>query len=157
MALKVGVNAYSKVTAADAYFEDRIDVADWDAADETKKGKALVTATRLFQDLDWAGFAISDTQVLAFPRNITYYEPRLGIEITITETPSRILEGIYELAHHLLLNEGVLDDSGTVTDLQVDVIRLDIRTDPNTIPPLVKKMIRPLLANSGARTWWRAN
>jgi hypothetical protein len=158
MALVKGTNSYVTVAEASAYFEDRIDVAAWTSAEDAEKSKALVTASAMLNDLRWIGVAISESQTLAFPRTGTYFDPRLGCDITLSDTtPTRIINATYELAYHLLNNDGLLDDVGTVTDLSVASINLHIRSDSNKIPSFVRNMIKPLLINAGSNAWWRAN
>jgi len=158
MALSKGTNSYATLAEANTYFEDRLDVAAWTEATDAIKSQALVTATSVLNDENWTGYAISEAQLLAFPRVGSYFDPRLGIEVTLTnEVPNRIITATFELAYHLLNNDGVLDDTGSVTDLTVGQISLKIESTANTIPPTVNKLIRPLLANAGQNSWWRAN
>ncbi len=158
MALVKGTNSYATVEEADAYFADRLDVAAWSAADLSQKAKALVTATRMLDELNWLGVAISDSQTLAFPRQGFYFEPRLGMEVELDETvPSRILYGLFELAYHLLNNDGLLDNTGAVKDLSIGNIRLSTIYNAPKIPSSVKRFIKPLQLNQGSSFWWRAN
>lgn len=159
MALAKGTNSYATVSEADSYFEDRIDVAAWTSANATQKAQALVTATTLLNDLNWIGIAVSDSQTLAFPRTGVYFDPRLGMDIVLdeTEVPMRIITATYELAYHLLNNDGLLDDTGTVERISLGSISLDNVVNPNKIPSHVKRIIRPLQENSGSNSWWRAN
>lgn len=158
MALSKGTNSFVTVAEANSYFENRLDVAAWTEASDTVKAQALVTATSVLNDQNWIGTAISDSQQLAFPRSGSYFDPRLGYEVSLgNEVPNRIIDATYEMAYHLLNNDGVLDDTGSVTDLQVGQIRLNIKSSASTIPPSVKRLINPLLVNAGANMWWRAN
>jgi len=158
MALVKGTNSYGTIAEANAYFEDRLDVNAWTVANDTVKSQALVTAANLLNDYNWVGTAISDSQLLAFPREGSYFDPRLGLTVSLSGLiPSRIVNSSYELAYHLLNNDGLLDNTGTLKDLQVGSISLNIRTDPDIIPSIVKKLIKPLLVNAGSNVWWRAN
>jgi hypothetical protein len=159
MALTKGTNSYATVAEADAYFADRLDVAAWTAADATSKAQALVTAASILDDQSWTGSAIGESQPLAFPRTAYYFDPRLGTSITLDETviPSRIVTANIELAHHLLLNDGLLDDTGLIKDLQVGSVALTTITTPSLIPANVRRLIKPLLVNAGSNSWWRAN
>ena len=159
MALSKGINSYATVAEADTYFEDRLDASGWTSADATQKAQALVTATATLDELNWIGIAISDSQALAFPRNGEYFDPRKGTVVTLSSTtvPSRIITATFELAFHLLSNDNVLDDTGTVTNLVVGSISLTDIRKPSKTPPQVKRIIKPLLLNGGSNTWWRAN
>jgi len=158
MALVKGVNSYATVAEADSYFADRLDVAAWSEASELQKGQSLVTATSILDGLNWIGFAVSDSQALAFPRVGSYFDPRLGMDVAMTSSvPTRVITATYELAYHLLNNDGILDDSGSVVDLQVGAISLKTISSPNKVPQNVNRFIKPLLVNNGTNVWWRAN
>ena len=157
MALTKGVNSYVTVAESDAYFKDRLDASGWSSADMTLKASALVTATNILDNLHWTGSAISLTQPLAFPRTGNYFDSRLGSMVTLSNTPIRIEKATFELANHLLTNEGLLDDTGRVLDLNIGPISLTKIQKPNLIPGTVKRLIAPLLINSGLNSWWRAN
>lgn len=158
MALSKGTNSYVTVAEADAYFADRVDVVAWTSASAEQKSQALVTATAFLDEMSWTGIAVSDTQTLAFPRSGTYFDPRVGTEVVLDETvPRRVVQGVSELAYHLLNNDGLLDDTGGVVNLRIGSISLDSIYNPKTIPTNVKRIIKPLLINGGSTTWWRAN
>jgi len=158
MALSKGINSYVTVAEANTYFEDRLDVAAWTAASDPMKSQALITASATLNENKWIGTAISESQKLAFPRAGSYFDPRLGLDVTLTnEVPDRIITATYELAYHLLNNDGILDDTGSVTDLQIGQISLNLINTASTIPSTVTKLIKPLLMNAGMNMWWRAN
>jgi hypothetical protein len=158
MALVKGTNSYADLTDANTYFADRLDVAAWEAASDAEKEKALVTATVMLDEMNWTGTVVSDTQVLAFPRYGTYFDPRLGAEVVLEEiVPARVEKATYELAYHLLNNDGLLDDTGSVENLEVGSIVLTNIKSASKFPSVVKSYIRPLLVNSGSHQWWRAN
>lgn len=158
MALEKGVNSYVSVDEADTYFADRIDVAAWDNASDDQKVQSLVTATAILNEMDWIGVAISETQTLAFPREGVYYDPFLGKEIELSNSiPSRIIKATHEIAYHLLNNDGLLDDTGTIRSLTLGQLSLDSIITPSKIPSHTAKLIRPLLRNRGSYSWWRAN
>ena len=159
MALAKGTNSYATVSEADSYFEDRLDVAAWTSANATQKAQALITATTLLNDLNWTGVAVSDSQALAFPRVGSYFDPRLGMEVILSDTlvPNRVINASYELAYHLLNNDGLLDDTGSVENLSLGSINLENIVGANKIPSNVKRLIKPLQENSGSHFWWRAN
>ena len=158
MALTKGVNSYVTVEEADVYFTTRLDVAAWDNASSEHKAAALVTATSLLESKRWSGYAVSDSQSLCFPREGFYFDPRLGYEVEYNsaEVPARIITATQELAYHLLNNDGLLDDTGRVSDLQLGSVTLSKIQAPNVIPSAVTRLIQPLLdvSNNG---WWRAN
>ncbi len=159
MALTKGQNSYADTSEADLYFEDRLDVAAWNEATTPQKAQALVTATAILDGLIWTGAAVSESQPLAFPRYGSYFDPRIGSIINLgEEVPNRIVTATFELAYHLLNNDGILDDTGSVTDISIEgAVNLKEIKKPSKIPPIVKTFIKPLLSNSSLNFWWRAN
>lgn len=157
MALVKGTNSYATVEESDLYFADRLDVAAWGSADATTKAQALVTATNMLDDMIWAGYAVSESQPLAFPRLGEYFDPRLGINSTMSPTPKRVEKATMELAYHLLNNDGLLDDTGTVESINIAGISINNIRVANKIPGVVDRLIKPLLQNSGSNFWFRAN
>lgn len=158
MALAKGTNSYATVLEAETYFGDRLDVSAWEEADDTRKSQALVTATAILDDQPWIGRVASDVQPLAFPRSGSYFDPRIGAQQELSSAvPTRVVNAVYELAYHLLNNDGLLDDTGNVVDLQVGSVQLTTVKNPNLIPASVRRLIRPLLVNAGSNSWWRAN
>jgi hypothetical protein len=157
MALIKGTNAYATVAEAEAYFSDRLDVTAWTSASEDRKSQALITATSMLDDLAWNGAATDSSQNLAFPRSGYYFDPRLGITVEMIDIPLRISNACLQLAYHLLNNDGLLDDTGSVINLDVGGIALSRIRNPSKIPSTVKRLIRPLLSNTIANAWWRAN
>jgi len=159
MAVTKDVNSYATVAEADLYFADRLDVAAWVDADDTLKGQALVTATRVFENLSWTGTAVSDTQSLAFPRAGWYFDPRLGrnVQLDPLTVPQRVTLALFECAYHLLNNDGLLDNTGSVDNISVGPITLTNVKSSSTLPSIVYQSIRPLLSKGGSSSWWRAN
>jgi len=156
MALVKGENSYVDVAEADAYFDDRLDAAAWtDETDPLQKARALITATSMLDNLEWSGVAVSVDQTLAFPRNGSYFDPRLGSNANMDPVPKRVEVATFELAYHLLNNDGLLDDTGLVNEIDAGPINLKDIIPANTIPQTVKRQINPLLNNSGAKTWYR--
>ena len=158
MALTKGTNSYCTLAEADAYLLDRLYSDAWVTANDSVKEQALVTATRVLDNLNWIGTAISESQSLAFPRSGEYFDPRVGGLVTLTgSVPDRVLKATYELANHLVLNDGILDDTGKLRSLKVDTISLDFIIPANKIPFSVKNFVKPLQPNGGSRLWYRSN
>jgi hypothetical protein len=158
MALVKGTNSYVTVAEADTYFGDRLNASVWDLADDTTKAQALITATRLLDDMSWSGTAISESQALSFPRSGSYFDPKVGGVISFgSSTPSRVSTANYELALHLMSNEDATSAGGSVKSIKVGDISLDNINQVSTFPYAIKKIINPLLDNGGSNMWWRAN
>lgn len=158
MAATKGRNTYVSIAEANTYFADRVSADNWNTADDILRGKALVTATSLLEEMRWNGTAISEDQSLAFPRNIEYFDPRLGVYKYINdEIPDRVLKAQMELALHLLDNDGVLNETSQPTSISLGEISITGTARQSKIPSRVRELIRPLLQNGGSQSWWRAN
>ena len=159
MALIKGENTNVDLASAETYFSTRLDVAAWTAATDPLKESALVTATALLDELKWAGVAVSATQSLAHPRTGTYFDPRMGTSLSLSSTAAvrRIEIGTCEMAYHLLNNDGLLDDVGSVINLSLGSTDLSRIKAPSVIPSFIRRNLKPLLTNQGSSAWWRAN
>jgi len=169
MSLIKGTNSYTTLSEADSYFEDRLDAAAWSNADSELKEQALVTATRSLDEMRWQGRAVSADQALAFPRSGAFQDGSRGLRLafTLTYTFSAVDEvevglgrdirlirqATFELAYHLLNNEGLLDSTGEITDIKVGPISLKEIKATAKIPRTVKRVISPMLNNAG-NSWW---
>lgn len=157
MALTKGVNSYCTVAEGDAHFADRLDSDIWSDATSTRKSQALITATATLDELLYIGVAVDESQTLAFPKVGTYFDPKLGMNIELSGVPDRIIKATFELSKHFLTNEDLLNDEGTVKDMRLGDISMSNIRSAGVIPPSVKRLIQPLLENSGGNLWWRAN
>lgn len=161
MALIKNTNSYVTVEEANSYFQDKLDVAAYDSASDEDKAKALVTATSTLDTYTYIGQAISSSQPLAFPRVGSYFDGRLGMTVVLTtDIPDRIIKATFELAYHLLNNDGLLDNTGTVDKLILGPIELTNIRIPEKVSNTVLNLIKPLRAigaAGGTNLWWRAN
>jgi len=158
MSLVKGINSNVSVSEADEYFSTRVDSEAWSEANTAQKSSALVTATGLLDELSWTGVAASATQSLAFPRKGQYLDPRLGMLVTLdgVTLPERVAKTTYELALHLVNNEGLTNETGGVDSIKLGTIELKNIDSISLIPAGIKKFVRPLLTNTSSM-WWRAN
>jgi len=160
MALVKNTNSYVDVAEADAFFGTRLDVAAWSAADNASKEAALVTATAMLDDLAWVGVIADESQTLAFPRVGSYNDPKMGYVVYLegTEIPERITRATFELGYHLLNNDGLLDETGSVDNITVGNIILEGLTNTPNVPSFISRIVKPLRSGGGSTsTWWRAN
>jgi hypothetical protein len=157
MALSKGVNSYAVIEDANVYFENRLDVAAWDEASDADKAKALITATAQLDGLEYRGYAVSRSQPLAFPRVGEFLDPRIGYPVSMSPVPLRVIHATYEQAYHLLNNDGLLDDTGSVSDLSIAGVSLNRIRRSQKISPVARALLRPLLASTNPNAWWRAN
>ena len=166
MALIQGTNCYVSYADALAYFDNRLDSGAWINADEEDRENSLVTATRILDQNQFIGVAISSNQSLGWPRKeATSFDPRLGLWVTYAENeyPDRLKLATYELAYHLLANENLLDQK-TQTFEEISVGTITIKDSNNDVyrtpivPSMVKRVLKPLLVNGGtSNLWWRVN
>ena len=157
MSIIKGINSNVSMSEADEYFSTRVDSDIWFNSVSSKRKAALVSSTGILDELRWAGVAVDASQELAFPRKGHYFDPRIGMNVALEGYPKRVKVATYELALHLLSNEGSTNSTGEIDILKISGIELhDIKAPPR-MPPSVTRMIKPLLVNAGAATWWRAN
>ena len=164
MALTKGVNSYVSVEDAEAYFLNRIDVSAWNEAEATEKERALITATTMMEYMSWVGTMADENQKLVFPRIGYYFDTRTkrNTNLASVPLPLRVIQGQCELAHHLLENDGLLDSSGTIAELQVGPITIKGSNNASRIPSFIRNILGPLLSGSVESSrvggaWWRAN
>lgn len=157
MALIKGQNSYADLNDARTYFENRIDADAWEEASDLKKEQALVSATQALDNLEWIGTAVDPLQTLAFPRVGFFFDKKIGNEVSLNPTPQRITIACFEMALHLLNNEGLLNSSGNVDSISVGPISLNKIRSSSVIPPMVRNYVKDMLANPVKNAWWRAN
>lgn len=159
MALQLNVNTYVTLAEANAYFATRMDSEAWISASDPSKESALVSAAALLDEQSWAGTAIDDGQLMAFPRVMEIFDPMKGARLYYNGStiPERLKKAQYEEAIHLLNNPGILTSSDSVQDLSVGPIKMNNMQKVSVVPESVMRIIRPLLVNGGASLVWRAN
>jgi hypothetical protein len=81
---------YADATYAQTYFDERLNTEAWDIADNTTRVKALKTATRAIDRLNFAGVKNDSAQPNQFPRG------------SDTDVPEAIKKACCELALALL-------------------------------------------------------
>ena len=106
-------NIYGTQAAAIVYHNGSYKPASvaWLAATADTQARTLVDATRILDEVSWAGVRTDPTtpQPLAWPRTgVTYAD---GTAISSTVTPVEIDEACYELAALVLAKPGVADAS----------------------------------------------
>jgi hypothetical protein len=168
MALEKGVNSYVTLSEADSYFEDRLDAAAWLSSYAELQEQALVTATRMLDEEQWQGSVVDANQALAFPRVGAFRDDSRGLRLAFTSTYvysvnaetetslnrdiRLIRQATYELAYHLMNNDGLLDSTGEITDIKVGPITLKEVKNAPSAPRTVRRVIKPMLRNS-AKSW----
>ena len=165
MALVKGSNSYVTLNEADSYFEDRMDVAAWSEATDCLREQALVTATSILDDMNYIGQVVLNSQMLAFPRTGVFRDPSRGIrdqfsstytfvadtdeEETSLNRDMRLLrKATYELAYHLINNDGLMDRTGTFENIKVGPIEITEVQNASIFPTHVRKIVAPLMQNT---------
>jgi len=135
-------NSYATVAEADAYFVTHLKNASWmGLADEATKEIYLQSATRyLDQFVDWFGQKVSDDNALDWPR--------YGFsEYASNEIPTLLKQVVFEMALHLIDNDGVLSNEGSVDKVKVGPINVSLKEngyDTYLFPPFIAAIIAPL-------------
>ena len=151
-------NSYVTLIDANGYFTNQLGAEAWTSADEDTRAKALVSATRILEELSYSGRVMDVAQVLGWPRVAQYFDPRTGrLQVTTADVvPNRIKFACYEQALHILQNPEVLQDNARVESVGVSTVNItNIRPAPR-IPMRVKNFLKPLLVN-GTQNWFRSN
>jgi hypothetical protein len=170
MALVKGENSYITLNEADSYFEGRADVNDWDIADASLKEQAIITSTAYLEDLAFVGQAVDANQMLSFPRTGTFRDPSRGLRAQLSSSYTfnsgadelesevnrdiRLLRKVtYELAYHIINNEGLFDSADTIESIKVGPIELTDIKSGSKVPSHIHRSLSPLMANSSR--YWR--
>ena len=111
-------NSYVTLAEADTYFETVPDSTQWDNKSDDKKNRALISATRWIDTLNFYGDRCDADQALSWPRN-NYHVDR--VELTCSEIPNDIKYATYELANALANDTDAITGSTGDTGLYKSV------------------------------------
>jgi hypothetical protein len=165
MALVYLTNSY--LETADDYLADN---PVWEAASSDEQEQALIDATRVLDQNQWLGVAVSSSQSLAWPRTkISFFDPVLGLEVLVTQgtVPARLQKATAYLALHFLKYPEVTRGYEASFD-EISVGPISIKntdaassgTKPPLVPAEISNFIAPLLSDSfisSRGNWWRSN
>jgi len=171
MALVKGTNCYVTLNEADSYFDDRMDVAAWDNADCDLKEQALITATSYLDEMDYLGKVADTSQLLAFPRAGSFRDTSRGVqdefsstytftadndetEYSLNRDIQLIRRATYELAYHLINNDGLWDRTGSFENIKVGSIEITEVQNASLFPSSIRRFLKPILRGSGR--YWRS-
>ena len=127
-----GENANSFVTLAEAnaYFETVPSSSTWDDKTDDQKNRAIISATRWIDVLNFYGDRCSNNQALSWPRN-NYHVDR--VELTCSAIPSDIKYATYELARALANDtDAVTGNTGTeglYEEVELGELKVKYNTD----------------------------
>jgi hypothetical protein len=166
MALTLFENSY--LESADTYLADN---PFWEAASSDQQEQALVDATRILDQNEWIGTAVTSSQSLAWPRaKLSFYDPVLSLYVSCNQgtLPIRLQKAVAYLALHLVKyptatsNYDVTYDSISIGPISLSNSDAGRSSSPQVplVPTEVTQLIAPLTFNQGAfaqGSWWRAN
>ena len=122
-------NSYVTLAEADSYFETVPDSHSWDNKTDDKKNRALISATRWIDTLNWYGQRCDNEQALSWPRN-NYHVDR--VELTCDAIPNDIKYATYELAFALANDTdaitGTTGDKGLYEEVELGDLKVKYNT-----------------------------
>ncbi len=150
-------NSYISLADATAYHDTRLHNAEWTAATDENRQRALIWSTRLLdQNFRWRGSRVDEDQPLQFPRyNVYDYD---GFYVEEDEIPKKLRDATAELALLLLTSDRTLSDEPDtqgIRELNVGTIGLKFNAVdrhtviPNSIRDMVSEFIMTDLDSPG--------
>ena len=122
-------NSYATLAEADTYFETAPSSATWDNKSDDQKNRALISACRWIDSLNYYGDRCDESQALKWPRNNYHVD---NVELLCTSIPASIKYAQYELAR-ALANETDAVTGNKGTDGVYEEVKLgDIEVKYNT-------------------------
>lgn len=104
-------NSYVTLADADTYFETVPDSSNWTTKTTDQKNRALISATRWIDSLNFYGDRCTTTQALKWPRDDYTVD---GIELSCTVIPTPVKIATYELARALANDtDAIIGSTGT--------------------------------------------
>jgi hypothetical protein len=85
------IDPYTNVEEAQSYFDTRMHTESWDDADDSRRVKALVTATRAIDRLNYKGRKDTVDQAREFPRGGSIPD---SVKIACCEIALALLDGV---------------------------------------------------------------
>jgi len=166
MALTLFENSY--LESADNYLADN---PSWEAASSDQQEQALVDATRILDQNEWIGTAVTSSQSLSWPRaKLSFYDPMLSLHVTCEqgELPLRLQKAVSYLALHLVKYPSAIGgyeatyDSISIGPISLTNSDAGRSSSPQVplVPTEVRQLIAPLVFSQGTiaqGSWWRSN
>jgi len=113
-------NSYVTLAEADAYFETVPSSSTWTDKSTDAKNRALISATRWIDSLNFLGDRCDEDQALKWPRNNYDVD---GVELDCSSIPAPIKYATYELARALANDTSSITEN-TGTDGLYDEVQL---------------------------------
>lgn len=148
-------NSYLTQAAADALADERLQVTNWTAASADEKARALISATRRIDQLQFEGSKVTDAQALKWPRVDAFDDNE--DEYSSTAIPDIVEQATFEVGLWLLNQDAASTDPLAPTGLEgFDYARVGpLEVRPNhgqrsgALPDSIKRLLRPVLLSSG--------
>ena len=122
-------NSYVTLAEANTYFETVPDSTTWTNKTDDQKNRALISATRWLDGLNFYGDRCDESQALKWPRNNYHVD---DVELACTSIPANIKYAQYELAR-ALANETDAITGNKGTDGTYEEVKLgDMEVKYNT-------------------------
>lgn len=141
-------NSYVTRAEADAYFDGRVNAAEWTASTVTAatKEQALVAATDRLEQEQYLGYKTTTTQRLKWPRTNVYDDDGTAYAEGVSPRPMK--EACYEQALALLKDAKLLDATGLAAfdAVAVGPLNVQIRQPEASgkLPAQVQRLLRGL-------------
>lgn len=141
----VDYDVYSSVAEADEYLQVDVARADnWDVLDTEDKQKAIITASRKLDKLNWQGSKSVSTQALAWPRDL------------VTPTPDEIFEAAALLAADIAQDPTIAEKTTSSNTKKVKAGSVEVeffRAEDGTVLPMaIFDLIKQYLESGNSLT-----
>jgi hypothetical protein len=151
----VDANSYASLAEANTYFADGAYISAWEDTDETQ-ANLLISATRRLDQESYAGYRMSYTQALKWPRGNVYLD---GLLIPSDTIPQRLKDAVFEMALSLA-GSNILEQSelANFKSLQVGPVSLEMNqpVQSGSLPAQVARLLKELRTSSGGVAMVRA-
>lgn len=147
MAVEISTsNSYITLADAETYFNERLNSDAWEDANENDKKRALITATKSIDRLNFSGAKTNDDQVLQFPRDDD------------ASIPTTIKDAVCENALILLDDKDIEDEIERIRIRQENVADIKVAYDTGHAPENIMAgiasatawmMLKPYLRDAG--------
>lgn len=121
-------NSYVTLAEANSYFETTPDSTNWDNKTDDQKNRAIISATRFLDVLNFYGQRCTTTQALKWPRKEFTVDT---IKLACTFIPDEIKIATFELARALANNTDAVTGSTGTEGIYDEVELGDLRVKYN--------------------------
>ena len=123
-------NSYVTLAEANTYFETAPEESTWDDKSDDQKNRALISACRWIDSLNFLGDRCDNDQALKWPRNNYHVD---NVELVCTAIPNNIKNAQYELARALANDTDAITGNkgtdGTYEEVKLGDIEVKYNTD----------------------------